>query len=141
MPLGLFLAIAAPASAPRLFLQWLNVMSADSLRQVLRQQINEQRQQAVAFSPLTPTTATTCGDSIGDAIRRLEILRTPLSSVPYPGGSGGPIYAWVISRYNVSRITTVIEQLSGQGLLTLIAQSPPINIPLVRDCLNLSLVS
>ncbi len=127
MPLGLFLAVSAPGTAPRLLLQWLSVLTGGeaSLRSIFKDMIAEQSERAAAFSPYRETGASP------DALRRFELIRTPMVSLPCPGGHAGSLYAWLMSRYNVNRIYGVVEQLSGHGLLTLNGQSIQGHQPMV----------
>ncbi|KAL5108734.1 hypothetical protein TcWFU_003447 [Taenia crassiceps] len=133
MPLGLFLALAAPITAPRLLLQWLSVLKGgeSNLRAVIKKLISWQVEQAEGFSPYRGKASVTA-----DALRRFELLRTPMKVCPVPGGYGGGLYAWLMSRYNVTRIYAVVEQLSGHGLVTLNGQSTQGHLPMANIYLH-----
>lgn len=128
MPLGLFLALASPTTVPAILLQWLSVLKGgeSNLRGVIKKLITHQVQEASGFSPYH-------GKASPDAIRRFELLRTPMCACPVLGGHGGGLYAWLMSRYNISRIYAVVEQLSSHGLVTLNGQSIQRLIPMVRQ--------
>lgn len=129
MPLGLFLYLSSPNSAPRLLLQWLSVLKGGeaSLRPVIRKYITQQVEEANAFSPYRDSATLA-----PDALRRFELLRTPISTVPVPGGHSGGLYAWLMSRYNVNRVYKLIRELSSHGLVTLNGLSTQGQLPMVR---------
>lgn len=129
MPLGLFLALAAPVTAPRLLLQWLSVLKGgeSNMRAVIKRLISQQVEQAEGFSPYRDRASVAA-----DALRRFELLRTPMRACPVPGGYNGGLYTWLMSRYNVTRIYAVVEQLSGHGLVTLNGQSTQGHLPMVN---------
>ncbi|EUB61130.1 General transcription factor 3C polypeptide [Echinococcus granulosus] len=133
MPLGLFLALAAPITAPRLLLQWLSVLKdgESNLRAVIKRLISRQVEQAEGFSPYRGKASVT-----PDALRRFELLRTPMRTCPVPGGYSGGLYTWLMSRYNVTRIYAVVEQLSGHGLVTLNGQSTQGHLPMANIYLH-----
>uniref|UniRef100_A0A183TJZ2 Protein kinase domain-containing protein n=1 Tax=Schistocephalus solidus TaxID=70667 RepID=A0A183TJZ2_SCHSO len=133
MPLGLYLAIANPASAPRLLLEWLSILPGDNMRMAWRTIISEQAKEANLHSEFAGTTAEVDADYDGaEVIRKLELLRCPLSKVPILGGPRGGLNSWLLSRYNVNRLYSVVEQLSGHGLLTLHGQSLQGALPMVN---------
>nr|VZH97029.1 unnamed protein product [Spirometra erinaceieuropaei] len=133
MPLGLYLAIANPASAPRLLLEWLNVLPGDNMRAAWRTLINEQAQAANLHSEFAGTKAEEDADYDGtEVLRKLELLRCPISKVPILGGPRGGLNSWLLSRYNVCRLYSVVEQLSGHGLLTLHGQSAQGALPMAN---------
>lgn len=129
MPLGLFLYLSAPNSAPRLLLQWLAILKGGetSLRPVIKSIISRQIDEANHFSPYRDRATLA-----PDALRRFELLRTPMASCPFPGGHAGGLYAWLMSRYNVNRIYKLIRELSGHGLVTLYGQTTQGHLPMVR---------
>ncbi|VDK32664.1 unnamed protein product [Taenia asiatica] len=133
MPLGLFLALAAPITAPRLLLQWLTVLKGgeSNMRAVIKGLISRQVEQAEEFSPYRGKSAVTA-----DALRRFELLRTPMRVCPVPGGHSGGLYTWLMSRCNVTRIYAVVEQLSGHGLVTLNGQSTQGHLPMANIYLH-----
>ncbi|VDM33531.1 unnamed protein product [Hydatigera taeniaeformis] len=133
MPLGLFLALAAPITAPRLLLQWLSVLKGgeSSLRAAIKRLLSRQVEQAEGFSPYRGKASVAA-----DALRRFELLRTPMKACPVPGGYTGGLYTWLMSRYNVTRIYAVVEQLSGHGLVTLNGQSIQGHLPMANIYLH-----
>ncbi|KAM7535413.1 hypothetical protein Aperf_G00000092131 [Anoplocephala perfoliata] len=133
LPMGLFLYLSAPNSAPRLLLQWLAILKGGetSLRPVIRSIISCQIDEANSFSPYRERATLA-----PDALRRFELLRTPIINCPIPGGHAGGLYAWLMSRYNVNRIYKLIRELSGHGLVTLCGQTSQRHLPMANIYLH-----
>ncbi|VDO06968.1 unnamed protein product [Rodentolepis nana] len=133
MPMGLFLYLSSPNNAPRILLQWLSVLKGGeaSLRPVIKKIISSQVEEANAFSPYRDRASLA-----PDALRRFELLRTPIAYVPVPGGHSGGLYAWIMSRHNMNRVYKLIRELSSHGLVTLNGQTTQGHLPMANIYLH-----